>query len=141
MRTSLLLPAACMLLLGLTARADDATKDKATVKEIDLKKLTLKQVEDSFGQPKEITSAEVLARVFPAEEAQLAIKKDVDFGKVKLLYFAWSGSGQDKIVPVVKEADKKSEVVFTFQAGRTRDYRAHFHLFAVSKDAAWRIAK
>jgi hypothetical protein len=140
MRALFLLLALSVLLPAGISQADDVTKDRMIVKEINLKGLKLNPMRGRFGQPKEITSAEELARLFPDEEAQNRIKKEVDFTRVKLLYFAWSGSGQDRVTGTVKEEDNKTEVVFTFQPGRTKDLRTHHRLFAVGPAIPWRVA-
>ncbi len=127
------------LVLSLAGRADD-TKEKP-VKEISLKGLKLKQVEGNFGKATEIASEADLTKTFPEEEAQKLIKKEVNFERQKLLYFAWSGSGQDRMNVDVKEEGGKKEIVFTFLPGRTKDYRPHFHLYAVSKDVPYRVGK
>ena len=82
-----------------------------------------------------------LAKAVEDASAQDTIKKAVDFGKQKLLYFAWSGSGGDKLGFTVGKGDKAPEVTFRLTPGLTRDLRAHFKLYAVAKDATWRMDK
>ena len=141
MRTLFTMLGLSIVLLGPKVQADDVTKDSVSVKEIDLKGVRLTPVRGGFGQPKEIGSAEELRRVFPDEDTQARIKKEVDFSRVKLLYFAWSGSGQDRVTSSIKGEDNKMEVSFTFQPGRTKDLRAHFRLFAIGKDIRWRVIR
>jgi len=128
--------AVCGLLLPLTAGADD-TKDRQVLKNIDVKDLKLTQVRAAFTKPIEITSAEELAKAFPDKEVQERLKKEVNFGTHRLLYFAWSGSGQDRLDPAIDGS--KPEVLFVFTPGRTRDYRAHFHLFALRKNVPFKL--
>lgn len=85
--------------------------------------------------PTEIKTAEELAKTLPQEEVVAAIKKEVNFDKQKLLFFAWAGSGQDKVSgEIVKE-----EAIFTYKRGLTRDLRSHYHLFAIPKDAKFKV--
>lgn len=86
--------------------------------------------------PTEMKTAEDLAKTFPQQEVVAAVQKEVDFGKQKLVLFAWSGSGQDKVSAELV----KDEAVFTYKPGLTRDLRAHYHLFAVPKDAKVKVA-
>lgn len=86
--------------------------------------------------PTEIKSAEELAKTFTQEEVVAAIKKEVDFSKQKLVFFAWAGSGQDKITGVLN----KDEATFIYTRGLTRDLRSHYHLFAVPRDAKVLVA-
>lgn len=120
---------------------DPAKQDKkdAEVKEIDLKGAKLKPVRGGLKDPTVITSAEELAKQFEDNALQGQILKQVDLAKQKLLYFAWSGSGGDKITFEVGKGDKAPEVIFRYKPGLTRDLRPHFHLFAVPKDATSRI--
>jgi hypothetical protein len=123
------------LLFAATASAAD------DVKEIDLSKTGFKATGrpmTTVAKPTEITTAEELEKAFPAKETVEAIAKEVEFGKQKLLFFAWSGSGQDKLAA---GEIKDGEVTFNFRGGLTRDLRSHFKLFAVPKDAKWTLAK
>jgi len=135
MKTMLTSLALCGLLTPLTARAEDKKDEKpAIVKEIDLKGLKLPPARGGNAtKPTTITSAEELAKAIPDEEAQAKIKKDVDFAKQKVVFFAWAGSGQDKLTTIT--ADGKSEVVFSYERGLTKDLRSHLRLFVLPKDA------
>ena len=55
------------------------------------------------------------------------------------MFFAWAGSGRDKIDFKVEKGKKGPEVVFTYERGLTKDLRRHYHLYAVPKDATWRV--
>ncbi len=139
MRTAVIM----LALVGLAASgapADEPAKkdDKKTVREIDLKGLK-RELPGQFGKPAVITSAEELAKAFPEKDIQARIAKDVDFQKEQLLFFAWSGSGGDKLTYKVEDGKKGPEVVFQRAAGFTDDLASHFRLFAVPRGAAWRI--
>lgn len=85
--------------------------------------------------PTEIKTADELAKTFTQEEVVAAIKKEVNFDKQKLVFFAWAGSGQDKVSGEMG----KEEAVFTYKPGLTRDLRTHHHLFVVPKDAKVKV--
>jgi hypothetical protein len=138
MRTGMVLLGLCGLALPLGARAGEAgKKDPAAVREIDLKGYR-GDAKGDVRKPTAITSAEELAKAFPDKEWQERIAKQVDFGKEKLLLFRWAGSGGDRISPAAGKGDK-APVVFHYRAGLTDDLRRHFRLFAIPKDATWRV--
>src|SRR5207244_784821 len=64
------------------------------LREIDAKDIKVDFEKGSVKMPKVVTSIEELDKAIPAAAA---IKKQVDFGKDKLLVFAWGGSGGDKL--------------------------------------------
>lgn len=109
--------------------------DDIVVKELDLKGLRRDFPKGSAERPTVITTADELAKAFPEEAVRERLKKDVDFAKQQLLFFAWSGSGGDKLLARV--ADGK--VVFAYQRGLTRDLRGHMKLFVLPKGATWRV--
>jgi len=131
----------CLLLLAslsfVAIAAADEKKDGPAVKEIALPAMkgfpTTK-----FDQPAEIATTEALAKAFPDADVRTAIEKEVDFAKQKLLYFAWSGSGQDKLTP---GAGDKGAITFTYKRGLTRDLRGHRRLFAIAKGATWSVER
>jgi hypothetical protein len=135
--------AACCLALPLAWLLGDdrASKD---VREIDLK--GLKQPADGRAdKPAVITSAEELAKAIPDEKARERIGKRVDFEKERLLYFAWTGSGQDRLswsVNVLCSKSGEREVVFHYERGRA-EARPHFRLLALPKDRrlTWRFGE
>jgi hypothetical protein len=123
--------AAALVLAGSFAAGDD----KAAVREIPTKEL--KVVPPKGGKataPTEVKSAEELARNEALKGAAEAIKKQVNFDKEKLVFFAWAGSGQDRVTP-----DETAPGTFTHTRGLTRDLRRHVRLFAVPKDAAVKV--
>ena len=91
------------------------------------------------AEPTVITSEEALAKALGDDAGTAAVKKLVDFKTEQVVYFAWSGSGQDKITFVVADGKKGPEVTFTFAAGRTRDFRPHRKVFVLPKDATFKV--
>jgi hypothetical protein len=67
-----------------------------------------------------------------------AVQKLVNFETEKVVYFAWSGSGQDRVTPAAPTG-KGREVTFNYTQGRTRDFRPHHWLFAVPRDATVKV--
>jgi hypothetical protein len=130
---------AAAVLLAVPAFADD----KPAVRALDLKGVTVVQPKDFGGPPKpvEIKTAEELAKsaAFADDASRDAVKKQMDFSKEKLVVFAWSGSGQDRIAG---ELDKDGKAAtFAYTAGFTDDLRRHALVFTVPKDAAVKVAK
>lgn len=93
-----------------------------------------------FGEPTVIANEEQLRKAIKDETAAAAIKKAVDFKSEKVLYFAWSGSGQDKLTFTSGEGKKSPEVTYTYTPGKTRDVRPHKKLYVLPKDATFKIA-
>jgi hypothetical protein len=121
-----------VMFLGVPALAAD---DKPSVKEVATKDLKITFPKAGSGTaPTEIKTADELAKSEALKDAADEIKKQVDFAKEKLVFFAWRGSGQDKIAP-----DEKAAGTFTYTRGLTRDLRMHTKLFVVPKDAAVKI--
>lgn len=87
-------------------------------------------------KPTEIKSADELAKspLFAKADAE-KVKKEVNFEKEKLVVFAWSGSGQDRVAGTLVTADKKATATFVFTPGATLDLRSHAKLFVLPKDA------
>jgi hypothetical protein len=115
------------------------------VREIDLKGLGRDDLSQDltrggFDKPTVIDSDSELRKLFKDKkdkEAQDRLDKAVNFKEQKLLVFAWSGSGGDKLG---YEVDNK-EVLFQFKPGMTKDLRQHVELFALDKDAKYRVEK
>jgi hypothetical protein len=126
-----------LFVLGPALRADD--KKDIEVKEVDLKALKREFPKTTYDKPTVVTSEDELKKAFPEEDMQTAIKKEVDFSKQQIVFFAWSGSGQDKLAYELSK-DNPNEVIFTFTPGRTKDLRGHFHAFVLPKDAKWKMA-
>jgi len=140
MRTVLVLVTA----VGLAAAsvlADEPAKKEARVREIYAKELGRKDRGNDATKPTVINSAEELAKVFPEEEVQKALKTEVDFSKEKMLFFNWGGSGQDNLTFTETKGDKGLEVVFHYRQGLTDDLRHHTKLYVLPKDATWKVEK
>jgi hypothetical protein len=141
MRVCAILTALFVASLTLTAQDKDKDKDKPAIKEISTKDLKLAFPRGGKAtEPKEIKTAEELAKNEVIGGEAKAIQKHLDFEKQKLVVFAWGGSGQDKLAGELKTADKKTTAVFTYTRGLTRDFRQHIHLFAVPKDAEVKVS-
>lgn len=140
MRTLLLVLAVAGLVMPLAALADEPKKE-TIVKEIDLKDAKLGRPMGAVDKPTVITSEDELKKAFSEEALQARLKKEVDFKTQKLVFFAWAGSGQDKLDFKVEKGEKAPEVVFQYKAGLTRDLRPHHHLYVIPKDVTWKVAK
>jgi hypothetical protein len=129
-------------LTALAVLALAAGVSAAEPKEVAVRALDIKVDAPAKGRPTEptaITSAEELAKAIPDEAAVAAVKKAVDFHLEKVVYFAWSGSGQDKVTFPTTTGAKGPEVTFTYTPGRTRDFRPHVKLFVLPKDATYKV--
>ena len=77
------------------------------------------------------------------KDALLYFKKDylkkigIDFTKQKLVIFAWSGSGGDRITYGVLESYPE-QIRFNFNRGRTKDLRRHYKAFIIRNNVSWR---
>jgi hypothetical protein len=65
----------------------------------------------------------------------------VDFGKEKLLYFAWSGPGGDQLWFVTEQAKGSPVVVFRHYPGPDPSEVRHWRLFVLGKDTVWKVEK
>ena len=132
--------AASLALLAFAAAglvADPKPKDKA----MSVRKVDVKVEGEAKGRPAEptvIRTAEELAKAIPDEKAFAAVRRAVDFEREQVVYFTWSGSGQDKVEFDVKEGTTP-EITFTYTRGRTRDVRHHNKLFAMPKGATHKV--
>ncbi len=115
-------------------RAKEPTLNEV-VKEISLKGLRLPRFVRQ--PPVKITTAEELAKAITDKEVQGQILKQVDFTTHYLVFFAWAGSGQDKLTFQVEGEKDHPVVVFNLSPGRTRDLRQHRHLYVITKKATW----
>jgi hypothetical protein len=117
------------------AAAAFAADDKPAVKEIPTKGLKIAFPKGGKPtEPTEIKTTDELAKSATLKDAADEIKKQVNFDKEKLVFFACGGSGRDKITP-----DEKTAGTFTLTRGLTRDYRMHTKLFVVPKETAVKI--
>jgi hypothetical protein len=122
--------------LSLTASALAAQPKESAARALDVK--VERPAKGRVSQPVTIRSADELAKAIMDETAVAAVKKAVEFEKEQLVYFAWSGSGQDKI-SFEPTAGAAPTVTFTYTPGRTRDIRPHARLFALPKDATYKV--
>ena len=101
---------------------------------IDAKDLKVDFQKGKVTAPKLIASADELDKTIANADA---IKKQVDFGKDKLVLFAWGGSGGDKLSAKISEDGKL--VTFGYTPGLTRDFRRHVYLYAIPKTAEFKV--
>ncbi|VTR90855.1 unnamed protein product [Gemmata massiliana] len=131
--------AALVLVVG-AVFANEPAKPEARV--LNLKDVhVVAQSDGGEPKPSEIKSAKELADslLFADAARRDAIKKQVDFEKEKIVVFAWSGSGQDKLTATMSKDGKTAE--FTLKTGLTDDLRRHALVFAVPKDAKVEVKK
>jgi hypothetical protein len=131
---------AMLAAFGLASAAAAEDKDKPAIRTLDLKGVKLKH-EGNAPKPTEIASAEELAKagVFEDAAGRDAIKKQIDFEKEKLVVFAWSGSGGDKLTSSLAADGKK--VAFAYRAGLTDDLRHHGFAYAIPRAATVEVLK
>lgn len=91
------------------------------------------------ADPVVISSADELAKAIRDEEAAKAIKGAVDFKTEQVLFFAWAGSGQDRLTVATEDGKRGPEVTVTYSPGRTRDLRQHGQAVAIPKGAAFKV--
>jgi hypothetical protein len=142
MRTRLI----ALLICGLTISAGVFADEKATdekkedvVKVLDAKGVPRVLERGDVNKPVAITNAEELTKAIAGEEVQVRLKKEVDFTKQQVLFFAWSGSGGDELTYTVEKGAKGAEVVFQYQRGLLKNLAPHVRLFAIPKDATWKV--
>ncbi|MAI73693.1 MAG: hypothetical protein CMM01_22730 [Rhodopirellula sp.] len=80
-------------------------------------------------KPLVIQTAAKAATYFDAKNLS-ALKHEVDFSKQEVILFAWRGSGQDRIEFIVLESFPE-QISFSYQRGRTKDFRQHVQVFIV----------
>jgi hypothetical protein len=129
---------ACVIALIVVGTA--TAEDKPAVRAVPLKDIKTVHPKN-FGAPKatEFTSADALGKsaLFADDTSRDTLKKQLDFAKEKLVVFAWSGSGGDRIAGALSKDGKAAE--FSYRMGLTDDLRQHFHVFVVPKDAEVKI--
>ena len=124
----------------LTAIAKLADKPAVGVREISgLKPGGPANTRGSANKPTVIKEKAGVTKSFSDKATQEKVLKEVNFEKEILLVFRWAGSGQDRIAASGKKTDKGIEVVFGYSRGLTRDLRRHFRVYAVAKDAKWKV--
>ena len=136
----------CCFTLSLTPAAANEPVKKAAVREIDLKEY--KRTPSKLNQKPAVISnigelAESLGMCLK-EQLPYQLAKEVDFEKERLLFFAWSGSEDDKLTYEVKccpkHRDDVTAVTFQYQRGATESRRSHFRLVVVPKNTPWSVA-
>ncbi len=80
----------------------------AVIREIDLKDYTSGRPTGSPAKPTRINNRDELADAFPDKEWQARIAKQVDFNNEMLLFFTWTGSGDDRLSVAGKETSVDS---------------------------------
>src|SRR5262245_46154277 len=124
------------------ASAEDTNKkdNDAIVREIDLNGFTRARTSGVASKPTKITNTEELAKAFPDSDQEWLdrIARQVDFEKDELLFFAWKGSGTDRLSFKFEQTKKGPVVVFSYKQGLGDDIpRPRFRLYAIAKN--WRI--
>lgn len=92
-------------------------------------------------KPKVINNQEELKKFFKNESVVKKIQKHVNFRAQKVLYFRWSGSGQDRLQASVKKTKKGQTILFQYTPGLTRDLRHHAKLYAVRRGTEWKVVR
>lgn len=130
-------------LLAFVAAADDkkgdeTKKDEAGVRLIELKdvKPPMAKADAKVTVPTKIANQEELVKAF-GEDGAKAIK--VDFTKEYLLLFQWSGSGGDRIGSKTEMQDGKSNVMFTYTKGLTKDEKQHTAMFGMPAGSTYKV--
>jgi hypothetical protein len=134
------LAVAALALSLASAEEPKKTARDAAAREIDLKGFTRARTRGVATQPTRITNAEELAKAIPDsdEEWLNQIGRQVDFAKDELLFFAWTGSGTDRLSFKVEETKTRPVVVFSYKPGLGDDIpRPRFRLYAIARN--WRI--
>jgi hypothetical protein len=142
MKTQLLALLVCGLTISAGAFAEEKATDEkkeAAVKELDAKGVPRVLERGEVDKPTAITSAEELTKAIAGEEVHTRLKKEVDFTKQQVLFFAWSGSGGDELTYTVEKGEKGPEVIFQYKRGLQKNLAPHVHLFAIPKDATWKV--
>jgi hypothetical protein len=128
------------MLLSSALAGGQAPKGKSnSVREIHLVRYQGPRDQGDATKPTAITNAAELAKAIPDKEWQDCIASQVDFSREYLLFFAWAGSGQDKLSFEVGGRGIVPAVEFHYRRGLTQDLRSHFHLFAVAKNLTWNV--
>jgi hypothetical protein len=131
--TCLLLTVATLMLSAASAVEPNKTGDGAVAREIPLCS-PRGSYDLGVSKPLVITSAAELRKALP-DQAQVG--KQVDFAREQCLFFAWKGSGGDRLSFTVEQGKAGPVVVFRYSPGLTDDLRPHAHLYAIPETASW----
>ena len=125
-----------LAILGLLSTAQAKGK-RAPVRE--LKNAPAIKESRDIRQPTAVTSLAEAEKLFGKEVAgKLAL--DVDFASEQILFFAWSGSGGDRLSATLKKTDTEEVAVFEYTRGLTKDLHRHSRAFVIPKKAKWEFA-
>ncbi|MBT3201600.1 MAG: hypothetical protein HN350_16985 [Phycisphaerales bacterium] len=91
----------------------------------------------SRDKPIVIQSSAEAAKHFGKDALKMLVA-GVDFKKQIVLIFAWRGSGGDRLSYNVAESFPE-QIFFSTKRGRTRDLRAHMHVYALRSNVRWRV--
>ena len=119
------------------AAEPDDDSDKI-VRELKLKSALPRQ-RGSAQKPTVIKDEKELKETFADEALRKEIAAEIDFKQQQLLFFAWAGSGRDRLTAEVVGEGELQAVEFQYQRGRTRDLRPHAHLFAIDRGVKWHV--
>ena len=115
-----------------------ATSDD--VRKIDTSAFDLGPVaEERLENPMVITSADELYDALANEEAFALISQQIDFNTETLLYFTWTGSGEDTLTTRLGRTTPSGELTFVFEAGMTLELAPHHVMFAIPKETSWKV--
>jgi hypothetical protein len=130
-----------MLAADSPERDDPPPEEKGVAREIKLRGVRLGKAGKDVTRPTKITSKEELVRAIPDKDVQKRLNKDVDFSKDVLLLFVWTASAEDSLEPKEEKKEDRSEVIFTYIAGRNPEKTRHVRLFKLPKDIKWKVDK
>jgi RNA polymerase sigma factor (sigma-70 family) len=109
------------------------------VREIDLTGFKGEQPKGSVYKPTEIANAKDLEQAIPNEDWRAKIAKQVDFAKEKLVFFAWSGQADDRLAFTTFKSGGPVVVFRYLQVLGDKPDVAHYRLYALAKEASWRV--
>jgi ABC-type glycerol-3-phosphate transport system substrate-binding protein len=121
---SALVLAAVMAGFAPLSHADE--KKAEVVREVTMTGLVVNFEGSNLTQPTKITSLEEMKKLF----GEGATEAKIDFTKEYLVFFHWSGSGQDKLTAATSSGEKP-KVTFMLKRGLTRDLRNNWAIFAL----------
>jgi hypothetical protein len=124
------------------ADTTDEEAQQKVIREISVEgKAKLPRSRTGKVSPTVIKSSAELAKLITNDEVRQQIAAQVDFATEHVLFFAWAGSGQDRLTTSVTRTNDAARVVISYQPGRTRDLRPHVHLFVIKQSAQWQVQK
>ena len=133
--SSLFILLACMAFSSPLAVSEIEAADEKQSSFKEMKGLEVPAVKPGFSKvdkPLEILKRKDLKAIFGKGKDMMALRKDVDFEKQKVLLFRWNGSGKDSLTAKAEPDAKKPNqphVVFHYNPGLTRDLRFHSKVY------------